>query len=259
VAAAKNNAIVAFDNLSGISAAMADDICRLATGGGFGGRQFYTEDQEKVFDARRPVIVNGIGDLATRGDLADRSIEVRLERVSHYRGDAEMQAAFDYAAPRILAGVLDMVVLGLRRLEEVKRRHPDLPRMADFALWGRAVAPALGWTDEDFAFAHKQAIKATSATALANDPVAPFLIEFLETRQTKRWSGRPHELWRDIEERYQARALPSSFPRTPEGMSQALRRLEPQLRSRGVTIEWPPSANRRRPMVITMAGDDAGR
>jgi hypothetical protein len=39
VAYAKNNAVLCFDNLSTISPYLADDLCRLATGGGLGGRR----------------------------------------------------------------------------------------------------------------------------------------------------------------------------------------------------------------------------
>jgi hypothetical protein len=56
-----------------ISAYLADDLCRLATGGGLGGRKFYTNDGEATFNARRPVLLTGINDVATRGDLADRT------------------------------------------------------------------------------------------------------------------------------------------------------------------------------------------
>src|SRR5215472_18627179 len=48
---AKNNRVLCFDNLSTISAYLADDLCRLATGGGLGGRKFYTNDGEATFNA----------------------------------------------------------------------------------------------------------------------------------------------------------------------------------------------------------------
>jgi hypothetical protein len=69
---AKNNAILCFDNLSTIHPHLADDLCRLATGGGLGGRKFYTNDGEATFSARRPVVLTGINDVATRGDGTPR-------------------------------------------------------------------------------------------------------------------------------------------------------------------------------------------
>ena len=46
-----------------------------------GGRKFYTNDGEATFNARRPVVLTGINDVATRGDLADRTIVIQLEKI----------------------------------------------------------------------------------------------------------------------------------------------------------------------------------
>ncbi len=46
--------VLAFDNLSYVSPQMSDAMCRLATGGGLGTRQLYTDDGEVLFDAKRP-------------------------------------------------------------------------------------------------------------------------------------------------------------------------------------------------------------
>ena len=58
--AATNGWVVALDNLSHLSTWLSDALCRLATGGGFSTRELYTHDEEKLFDAQRPVILNGI-------------------------------------------------------------------------------------------------------------------------------------------------------------------------------------------------------
>ena len=41
-------------------------------------RTLYTDDQETILDAQRPVILTGIGDLTRRSDLLDRALIVRL-------------------------------------------------------------------------------------------------------------------------------------------------------------------------------------
>ena len=58
--AASNGHVLAFDNVSGLPAWISDTLCRLATGGGFAVRQLYTDQDEVLFDAARPVILNGI-------------------------------------------------------------------------------------------------------------------------------------------------------------------------------------------------------
>jgi hypothetical protein len=58
--AANNSHVLAFDNLSGLPWWISDTLCRLATGGGFAVRQLYTDQDEVLFAATRPVILNGI-------------------------------------------------------------------------------------------------------------------------------------------------------------------------------------------------------
>ena len=72
--AASNGHVLAFDNVSGLPAWISDTLCRLAAGGGFAVRQLYTDQDEVLFDAARPVILNGIEDIVTRPDLADRAV-----------------------------------------------------------------------------------------------------------------------------------------------------------------------------------------
>lgn len=80
--AASSSLICTFDNLSGMSAELADDLCRLATGGGLGTRTLYTNDEETIFSVKRPVVFNGIEELTTRPDLASRCIMLTLKGIT---------------------------------------------------------------------------------------------------------------------------------------------------------------------------------
>jgi hypothetical protein len=70
--AANNGHVLAFDNVSGLPHWISDTLCRLATGGGFAVRQLYTDQDEILFEAAKPVILNGIEDFVTRPDLVDQ-------------------------------------------------------------------------------------------------------------------------------------------------------------------------------------------
>ena len=83
--AASNGHVLAFDNVSGLPAWISDTLCRLATGGGFAVRQLYTDQDEVLFDAARPVILNGIEEIVTRPDLADRAVFLTLEPIPEER------------------------------------------------------------------------------------------------------------------------------------------------------------------------------
>jgi energy-coupling factor transporter ATP-binding protein EcfA2 len=63
ILAARNGALVAFDNLSRINQDMSDALCRLATGAGFSKRRLYSDSDEIIVQVRRPVVINGITDL----------------------------------------------------------------------------------------------------------------------------------------------------------------------------------------------------
>ncbi len=58
--AARNGWVINLDNLSQVRDWLSDALCRIATGGGFGARQLYTNTDEVLFEAKRPIIINGI-------------------------------------------------------------------------------------------------------------------------------------------------------------------------------------------------------
>ena len=91
----------------------------------------------------RPIIVNGIEELATRGDLMDRAIIVHLPPISEERRQAEAAfwEAFGVAWPHLLGGLLDALVRAQAVLPSV--HLPGLPRLADFVRFGVAVERAL--------------------------------------------------------------------------------------------------------------------
>jgi hypothetical protein len=109
--AARNSWIVSIDNLSEIRPWLSDALCRLATGGGFGARQLYTDGDEFLFEAKRPIIVNGIPDLATRPDLADRSIVLILPTINKKDRlpGSTFWTRFDERAPKILGFGINMM------------------------------------------------------------------------------------------------------------------------------------------------------
>ena len=81
---------------------LADAACRLATGGGFGGRELYSDHDEALFDATRPLVFNAIPDLgAARPDFLDRTLIVELQGIpTNVRRDERcLWHEFDQARP----------------------------------------------------------------------------------------------------------------------------------------------------------------
>ncbi|MBV9832942.1 MAG: hypothetical protein JO055_00960, partial [Alphaproteobacteria bacterium] len=141
--AALNTHVLAFDNLSGLPQWISDTLCRLSSGAGFAVRQLYSDQDELVFEAARPLILNGIEDIVTRADLADRALFLTLEPITSdkRRPMAELWSSFEHERPKLLGALLDALSHGLKHLPSTTL--PRLPRMADFALWATACEGAL--------------------------------------------------------------------------------------------------------------------
>ncbi len=232
--AASNGHVLAFDNVSGLPAWISDTLCRLATGGGFAVRQLYTDQDEVLFDAARPVILNGIEDIVTRPDLADRAVFLTLEPIpeERRRPEAELWAAFEAERPRILGVLLDAVVEGLKRLPET--HLPKLPRMADFALWATACETAL-WPAGTFWSAYCENRDEAVEGVIDADPIAAGVRAVMATRTE--WTGTASDLLGALAEMAGERVAKSkTWPDSPRALAGRLRRAATFLRKIGIEI-----------------------
>lgn len=237
VISARNNHVLAFDNISTIKPAMSDALCRIATGGGFGTRKLHTDQDEILFSATRPCLLNGIPDLASRPDLADRSIIVTLPVISpsERKFEGEFNKALDKAAPYILAGLLDAVSIALRNLGSVELI--ERPRMADFAKWVTAAEPALGWPAGAFMDSYEVNRGTADRASVEGNPVALAILKLVT--ETVIWSGTMTDLKTTLQNRYpRLTDDPIGFPKQENKLSSVIRRVQPPLRRMGVSIAF---------------------
>ncbi len=232
--AASNGHVLAFDNVSGLPGWISDTLCRLATGGGFAVRQLYTDQDEVLFDAARPVILNGIEEIVTRPDLADRAVFLTLQPIpeERRRPEQELWAAFDAERPRILGVLLDAVVVGLKRLSET--RLEKLPRMADFALWATACETAF-WPAGTFWWAYCGNRNEAVEGVIDADPIATAVRAIMATRTV--WTGTASDLLGALAEVVGERVAKSkTWPDGPRALAGRLRRASTFLRKIGIEI-----------------------
>jgi hypothetical protein len=235
--AANNSYLLAFDNISGLPAWLSDALCRLASGGSFAVRQLYTDDDEVLFQAARPLLVNGIEDVITRPDLADRAIFLTLPPVVDARrlSERELWRQFELARPRILGALLDLVVHGLRTLPGIGRDR--LPRMADFALWARACETGL-WHPGTSGRAYEANRRAAIEGIIDADPVAACVRDIMAERSS--WTGSAADLLRAGASRSSdgiSRDSPG-WPKNPRTLAGRLRRAQTFLRALGIEITF---------------------
>jgi hypothetical protein len=242
--------VQAFDNLSQLSARQSDTLCRLATGGSLVTRKLFTDGDEAVFKATRPIILNGIGDLVIRGDCLDRSIILQLPTLSKAQRQDERTfwKEFEAARPRILGALLDAVSTALRNQDHIEL--PELPRMADFAIFSCAAAPAFGWTPEVFMDAYERNIQSASDIALEASPVAQTVLKLMEYHTV--WEGTATQLLATLSPYFDG--MPKrECPQTAQKLSIALRRLEPNLLKAGVTLNFFQKNGGNRERMITLS------
>ncbi len=234
--AANNGRIVAFDNLSGLPIWLSDALCRLSTGGGFATRQLYTDSDEIIFDATRPVMLNGISDVAGRQDLVDRSLIVEMPMIPEEkrRTEREVFAELERERPAILAGLLSAVSGALQKLPEIKLER--YPRMAEFAEWMTAAEEGLGWEAGSFMAVYNENREEAVGSALEGDPVAEAVLSFMGER--REWTGTAGELLGKLEaSANEGTKRAKARPKTPAHLSGRLKRLAPALRAQGLLYE----------------------
>ena len=255
--AASNGHVLAFDNVSGLPGWISDTLCRLATGGGFAVRQLYTDQDEVLFDASRPVILNGIEDIVTRPDLADRALFLTLEPIpeDRRRPEQELWAAFEKERPRILGALLDAVVHGLATLPRTKLAR--LPRLADFALWATACETAV-WPAETFWNAYCGNRDEAVEGVIDADPVAAAVRVVMGTRA--QWTGTASDLLGALGEVVgEAQRKSKSWPDSPRGLSGRLRRAATFLRKIGIEIAFEKEGRARTRVIhISASSENAG-
>ena len=181
VVSASNSWVLAFDNLSSVPGWLADALCRLATGSGFATRMLHTDRDEMIFDAARPIIINGIPTLTDRADLADRAVTIHLRALpeDERRPEDELLADFEQARPHILGALMDATSRALGNVAEVKLDRT--PRMADFVKWITAAEPGLGWEPGTFIEAYTENRRDVSEAAFEADAVAVAIWKLITT------------------------------------------------------------------------------
>src|SRR5262249_20412689 len=283
VIAATNGWVIAFDNLGHLSKQLSDALCRLATGTGFATRELYSDAEEVIFEAQRPIVLNAIEELATEGDMLSRAIILYLPAIPEDKRQDERTywRDFEAANAHILGALYDIVSSTLQHLPTTTLSRK--PRMADFALWACAADGACGWTPQDFLDAYQGVREAAYDLTLEASPVGPFVRNFAQ--QHRSWEGTASELLTELETLVHAevttgdvtpqppqegkrvtRQAPKAgsdvtkhkdWPKNGRALSNALRRLAPTLRAVGVEVTFDREPDQQRRRIIRLQHDTA--
>jgi len=176
-------------------------------------------------------------EFASRPDLLERLQIIRLPSIplEGRQSESEILTRFEALRLELLGALLDLASLALRELPNVKLA--ETPRMADFALWAAAVAPAIGAKAGEII----NLVFERQEEALLGELDAPLpqaLFELLDTRNGafEMCLSELLDKLREIAGIEPGKKAPG-WPKLPRLLLSALTRLQPVLRAAGVSIE----------------------
>lgn len=231
--AARNSHLLSYENLSSITSDQSDAFCTCCTGGGYAARQLYTNGEESLLKAHCPVALNGISPVVLRPDLLDRSISIHLPIIKSRKTEEELEAEALRSAPGIMGGLLDLFANALAELPNIHIPHSELPRMADFALLGEAIARVSGYPDGAFLTIYSEHRKTAISRTIDASPVATALVGFVDRGNA--YQGTVKGLLELLNDNRPDHERDDYWPRSAKGLADAIRRYAPALRQLGIT------------------------
>jgi hypothetical protein len=218
-----------FDNLSYVPRWLPDEACRTATGAASSKRELYTDDEDVPYKYKRPQGYAGINVIFTQEDVLDRSIKIELDRIEQENNipDTKIEEGLKQQIPQLLGYILDVVSKALEIKDSVTLKR--LPRMADFAEWGEAIARALGYKSLEFLYAYFENVDQQHLEIVESDPFAETISKFIDY-DTRSWISSPKVFINYLREYADANNIDSSkFPKALQTISFRLNKIKPTL------------------------------
>ena len=181
------------------------------------------------------VVINGIGAVVLRQDLLDRTISICLPTIEQRRTEKDLNENIERYLPSIFGGILTLFSESLAELPAVEIESDQLPRMADFAKLGEAMAASLGFEVGAWLAKYHDHRKNAVRRTIDSSPVAVQCLKFVD-------SGRSHQgTVKDLldalnELRSGMFEEKEYWPRSPRGLGDVLRRIAPGMRLLGVHL-----------------------
>ncbi len=133
---------------------------------------------------------------------------------------------------------------------------PELPRMADFAIWGCAIAEAIGYSQAGFLAAYSGNQEIRNEEALQASPVAVMVLALMEDREE--WKGTASGLLTELEElagQHGVNPRSADWPKAPNALSRELNRVRDNLAVAGIGLERGSEKTHRWVRLHKMGGE----
>ena len=262
VQALEHHYFLCLDNLSDIPGWLSDLLSQAVTGGGLSKRKLYTDDEDHVFQLKRCIAVNGINQLIYRPDAMDRSLLIHHSRIdpARRRTETELYTEFEQDRPYLLGAIFDTLARAMEIRPTISLS--TLPRMADFALWGCAIAEALGYSRDDFLEAYQNNIRTQNSEVVGGNTLAQAVLVFMEDKE--QWTGTVREAFEEL----RAIAYPNiakdkplpkedpSFPKAANKLRKHLERIGANLLDFGVRFKIGDYSTREGVLLTLQKGSE---
>jgi hypothetical protein len=247
VQALSHRYVAVFDNVSSLTERHSDLLSRAVTGETFIKRVLYSNDEDKIYNFRRAIILTGINLVVTKPDLLDRSLIVSTARLADTQRLEERVLAerFTAAQPKLFGAMLDLLVKAMAAYPGVTLRPP---RMADFGRWAAAVAVGQGRSATSFERDHEQNTSRQNAQAVTESVPATLVLAFMENKPV--WTGKMSELLRYFEDMAESQGISKRvLPASPQALGRKLHEVAPNLAGLGYDLAFSRSHH---PRTITI-------
>lgn len=247
VQTASHHYLFFLDNLSSLPGWLSDALARACTGDGFSKRELYSDDDDIIYSFQRPICLNGINLVVQKADLLDRSLILGLERISKEkrRDEQEFWKTFEEEKPYLLGAIFDVVAKAIGIYPTIFLS--SYPRMADFTLWGCAIAQALGYTKQEFLNAYYHNIDKQNEEAIEASPVGIALLGFVEDNDF--WEGTASELLSELERltiKLKIDTRSRDWPKSASSLSRKIQLIQSNLADKGIMVVRDEKARPRR-------------
>ena len=202
--------------------------------------------------ARRPVILNGIENFVTRGDMCDRCVSCTC-RGSCPRPAVPKRTSGGRFTPITRGSWVACSMALSPPAGDASLRLAESPRMADFARWGEAFVRVRGCGDGTFLATYNENRKDATDVILDDSPLAKVLLEVAQA--AGHYSASPAAMHTRLAECSPANG--SRHRRLAKNLvafSNEIRRIAPQLHLHGCSITFDRTNNGR---IITVSGSNS--
>lgn len=249
-----------YDNVGRVPEWCSNVFCRAVTGMGVSKRALYTDDDDVIYNFHRCIGLTDINIAAERGDMLQRALLLGLHAIPKKQRKTEkaMKIAFEKAHPRILGAMLDVLVKAIQIYPSMKLE--GLHRMADYVVWGCAIASAMGIDRKEFLEAYEQNVIQQNLEMVRASPISDALIKLMEENPLG-WEGTASQLYAALEEKAKELKISTrqkAWPKKPHILSRRLNELAPSLPSVGYEINRGYKGKTRLILISAVRSDGSG-